>query len=375
MPKRKSARNVRPQKRGDGLEVSATKRQKRGTHQDEEHPAPVIDDHVLRPESPSIYPPLHADIPFNRADPDRLRVVSWNVTSFRSVLRAGTLTRYVEEDFPHILCVQETKMTSEAESELPPIPGYVAHWYHSDRKGYSGVAVIIRADLPRLLNGPYTISRGIGDAMADSEGRVLSVFLPSSVCIVNAYVPNSGAKLNRLQYRTTVFEPAVRDYLSNLAEKYNVIYCGDLNVAHQELDIHDSKRNSKSAGHTPEERSQFGTLLNCSPTWIDLYRALHPSFPGYTYYSRRFGPRMYQQGKGWRLDYFVLDSRLFQSGIAETCFVRHNITGSDHYPLVMDINFDRIRVKTSSTSPITSGGGVTHNCPYGASVPKKALLG
>lgn len=375
MPKRKAVRSVAPRQR-DGSEASEPKRRRGRTRQDCEHTVSSTSNDVSQPEQlPIIYPPSHADIPFERADPDRLRVVSWNVTSFRAILRAGIFTRYIEDDFPHIICLQETKMTSQAESELPPIPGYVAHWYHSDRKGYSGVAVIIRADLPQLLNGPYTISCGIGDALADSEGRVLSVFLPNSLCLVNVYVPNSGAKLARLQYRTTTFEPAVRKYLSALADKHHVIYCGDLNVAHQELDIHDSKRNLKSAGHTPEERDQFGILLDSSPTWTDLYRALYPKFPGYTYYSRRFGTRMYQRGKGWRLDYFILDSRLFQSGIAEACFVRHNVTGSDHFPLVMDINYKKFAAREKFISPVTCDDETTHKPIHEANVPKKALLG
>lgn len=351
MVKRKTIRERKRLRRDGDHDVQAPKRVKKQALQDGELINSPANDPELHSEPHPIYPPSHADIPFDRADPGKIRIVSWNVTSFRAVMRSGAFAQYIEKEFPHILCLQETKMTAKAELETPSIPGYIAHWYHSDRKGYSGVAVIVRADLPQLLNGTYTISRGIGDALADSEGRVLSVFLPYSLCIVNSYVPNAGSKLGRLDYRTTEFEPMLRRYISDLAKKHFVIYCGDLNVAHRELDVHDSKGNVKSAGHTPEEREQFGILLESPPTWIDLYRLLHPAFPGYTFYSRRFGPRMFQRGKGWRLDYFILDSRLYQSGIADACFVRHQIFGSDHFPLVMDINRDKI---VTNIKPIVS---------------------
>lgn len=289
-------------------------------------------------EPVEIYPPQHADIPFSLSDnsSSTLRLVTWNVASLRSVARSGALNSYMEREKPHILCLQETKMTPEAVAGFDGVPGYTPHWFHSDRKGYSGVAAFIRNDLPHSFK-TMQVTRGMSDPTADSEGRVLTLFLPNSICLVNAYVPNAGSKLVRLDYRTTVFEPAMRTYLASLAEKHSVIYCGDLNVAYQPLDIHNSKGNAKSAGHTPQEREQFGVLLDHTPGWVDCYRALYPPYSGYTFYSRRFGTRLREQGKGWRLDYFIVDQQTFDKSIVSNCFVRPDVDGSDHYPLILDI--------------------------------------
>lgn len=291
-----------------------------------------------------IYPPQHTNIPFTPpVDPSQIvRLVTWNVASLRSVARSGALNKYLERERPHILCLQETKMTPEAELEFKPVPCYTPYWFHSERKGYSGVAAFIRTDVAGTLK-IEKVTRGMTDPTADMEGRVITLFLRNSVCLVNAYVPNAGGKLARLDYRTTVFEPAMRSYLESLASTgYSVVYCGDLNVAHQPLDIHNSKGNAKSAGHTPQEREQFGILLTHPPGWVDVYRMLYPPFSGYTYYSRRFGARLREEGKGWRLDYFVVDQATFDKGVIADCFVRPDIDGSDHYPLVLDLEIGKL---------------------------------
>lgn len=299
------------------------------------------------PDALSIYPPQHALLPFDpppftslSAGP--LRIVTWNVCSLRSMMRSGALVKYAQQERPHILCVQETKMTPDAQLSFDGVPGYIPHWHHSQRKGHFGVAIFIRDDVSDNMASDIRVSRETGDPVADSEGRVITLFLPSSVCVVNAYVPNSGGKLARLPYRTEHFEPAIRKYLAQLAQKYSVIYCGDLNVAHQPLDIHNSKGNMKSAGHTPQERDQFGHLLGDSPQWVDCFRRLHQSYPGYTYYSKRFGTRLREQLKGWRLDYFLVDGRTFDSDVVSDCFVRPLVDGSDHYPLVIDIDCSKL---------------------------------
>lgn len=287
-----------------------------------------------------IYPAQHADMAFSSFETAHLmRLVSWNVTSLRSLVRSGALNAYVSRERPHILCIQESKMTVAAEKDFGGVPGYSVHWNHSERKGYSGVAAFVRDDIAPII---VRVERGMGDAIADAEGRVLTLFLTKSMCIVNAYVPNSGGKLARLEYRTTIFEATMRRFLEDLAKEYYVIYCGDLNVAYEEIDIHNSKGNVKSAGHTPQEREQFGVLLQHGPTWVDCYRKLYPSYHGYTYYSRRFGTRLREQGKGWRLDYFLLDKNTFDKGPVIDCFVRPDIDGSDHYPLVLDFDTTRL---------------------------------
>lgn len=292
-----------------------------------------------------IYPPQHADVPYAPVPAHVTRLVSWNVTSFRSIAKSGVLQAYLAREAPHVLLLQETKMTPEAvEKQFEPLEGYSVHWFHSERKGYSGVAAVVRADFTGSVDG---VDRGMGDEMADSEGRVLTLRLRTAGDkqwrIVVAYVPNAGGKLARLDYRTTVFEPALRDFLQGLVNDAGpVVYCGDLNVAHREIDIHNSKGNAKSAGHTPQEREQFGKLLEHGDKWVDCYRHLYEDFPGYTYYSKRFGDRMKLTGKGWRLDYFLLDSATHHKKCVIDCFVRQDVEGSDHYPLVLDLDTSKL---------------------------------
>lgn len=341
MPKRKPKQSLVHSVNGDSANAVPPKKKQRsqGAKSD------TSQDDVIRapPDLSHIYPLSHADIPYGiPTDSQSLRIVTWNVTSLRAIVRSGVFKEYIDKESPHVLCLQETKMTPQAESEFCSFPGYTFYWYHSERKGYSGVAIAVHDDVNRLCGGPCSVSHGIRDSTADSEGRVLTLTLSNSLCIVNAYVPHSGAKLARLQYRISEFEPSLRRYLSELSKGHHVVYCGDLNVAHREIDIHDSKSNIKNAGHTPEERQEFGILLSTAPNWVDCYREFHPTFSGYTFYSRRFGSRMRDQGKGWRLDYFVVDRDLFQSGVVQSIFVRNQIEGSDHRPLVMDVDCSNI---------------------------------
>lgn len=283
-------------------------------------------------------------------------------------------------------------MNAEVAEAFDPPAGYDVFWNHSQsRKGYSGVAVFMRTDIICTNKGMQqdgsaqpddtqskdgnaadsakmlsvvSVDYAIGDAEADAEGRIITVRLQLAAgevkavkkknndkndskkhfCLVVAYVPNAGGKLARLSYRTDVFERKMRDYLKSLADQnMSVIYCGDLNVAYQEIDIHNSKSNKKSAGHTPEERKAFGELLEHGPQWIDCYRALWPDYRGFTYFSRRFGTHLKLAGKGWRLDYFLVDRATYEDKklrIAD-CFVRPEVEGSDHYPLVLDIDLNK----------------------------------
>lgn len=283
-----------------------------------------------------LYPDDHADKPYGIPQ-GVLRFVSWNVASLRSVVKNGHFQKYIADEKPHILCLQETKMTEAALEEMSDdaMTGYDAYWNHSERKGYSGVAVFIREDFSDTDVKVEKVETGMGDDTADSEGRVLAVHLSNNITLVNAYVPNSGGKLARLDYRTKTFEPKMRNYLNSIAEKRDIIYTGDLNVAHEEKDIHNSKGNQKSAGHTPEERAAFGDFLESGNGWIDVYRNRYEGYSGYTYYSRRFGTKMRNEGKGWRLDYFVMNKRAYGDVVAD-CFVRPEVEGSDHFPLILD---------------------------------------
>lgn len=270
-------------------------------------------------------------------DPCKLKAVTWNVASCRSMIKNGALIRYIDREAPDVLCLQETKMTEKAVQAFPEVPDYDVHWNHSEKKGYSGVAILVRKDLKeRKKIHVKKVDAGMGLLEADREGRVLICHLSNGTAIVNAYVPNSGQKLARLEFRTKVFEAALRKMLNDLAKGHHVVYCGDLNVAHEEIDIHDSKGNRKHAGHTPEEREEFSNLLSSGKGWVDSFRELYPSLPGYTYFSRRFGPRLKNEGKGWRLDYHVVDKSSFDEGVVGDVYVRTQVEGSDHYPVVLE---------------------------------------
>ncbi|CDF37159.1 unnamed protein product [Chondrus crispus] len=273
-------------------------------------------------------------------DPHKLKVITWNVASCRSMIKNGSLLRYIQQEAPDILCLQETKMTDKAVKEFPEVAAYDVHWNHSEKKGYSGVAILVRRDLDeRKKVRVKRVEAGIGLAEADKEGRVLVCYLSSGAAIVNAYVPNSGQKLARLEFRTKEFEAGLRKFLDDLAKEHRVVYCGDLNVAHNEIDIHNSKANRKNAGHTPEEREEFSKLLSSGEGWVDSFRELYPSVPGYTYFSRRFGAKLKNEGKGWRLDYHVIDKASFKSGVVGDVYVRTQVEGSDHYPVVLEYRF------------------------------------
>lgn len=269
-------------------------------------------------------------------DKNILKVVTWNVASCRSVVKSGALMEYMEKEGADLVCLQETKMHPEACETFPGIEGYDVHWNHSIKKGYSGVAVFVRHGLEDKTK-ISAVETGMGLEEADYEGRIIRIELDGTLVIVNAYVPNSGGKLKRLEFRTETFEPAMRQFLDGLKkEGKRVIYCGDLNVAHEVIDIHNSKGNQKSAGHTPQEREQFSILLKSGAGWADSFRRLYPGVRGYTYYSRRFGDKMKKEGKGWRLDYHVLDAESFAKGVVSDIYVRKDVMGSDHYPLVLE---------------------------------------
>lgn len=272
------------------------------------------------------------------AKTDLLKVVTWNVASLRSAVKTNAFHPYIAKECPDILCLQETKMTPEAVEDFPGVDGYEVHWNHSEKKGYSGVAILVRKDIPVRKPGLQVkeVKKGMGLAEADYEGRVLTCYFTNGLALVNAYVPNSGGKLARLGFRTETFEPAMRVFLNELMEDNRVLYCGDLNVAHAPIDIHNSKGNQKSAGHTPQERREFSVYLESGEGWKDTFRELYPSAHGYTYFSRRFGPRLKNEGKGWRLDYHIVDAESFNNGVVEDVYVRTHVEGSDHLPLVIE---------------------------------------
>ncbi|EIE20819.1 hypothetical protein COCSUDRAFT_18358, partial [Coccomyxa subellipsoidea C-169] len=225
-----------------------------------------------------------------------------------------------------ILCLQETKLKDSdvAACEKLLRPGLQDwHFYFNNsiaKKGYSGVAVLSRAK-------PLSVTNGLGKEDHDQEGRVITAEYPSFY-VVNVYVPNSGEGLKRLEYRVGSWDVAFADYLAGLGAKKPVILTGDLNCAHQEIDIHDPKRNLKSAGFTEEERKSFSAQL-LQRGFKDTFREKYPDVVGYTYWNYRTGARV--RNRGWRLDYFLVSEALAER--VHDIFHLPDVQGSDHCPV------------------------------------------
>lgn len=278
--------------------------------------------------------------------PTAFRICSYNVNSLRSMLKSDALTNLVTDEQPDILCIQETKMTPEAVKQLPDptsvLPGYNVRWNHSTTaKGKHGTCIFTRKGVGIKVVG---MKDGIGEEESDGEGRTQTMTIKSdvfgSVCVVNCYVPNSGAKLARLGYRTETFEPAMREYLAALRKKMAdsggvVCYTGDLNCAHEEIDIHNSKGNVKNAGHTPEERAAFTELLKDEGGFVDVFRRRNPDVKdSYTFWSMR-SKTTRAQNKGWRLDYFLINKEAMPR-VSDMAHLT-NYTASDHSPIMLTL--------------------------------------
>lgn len=245
-----------------------------------------------------------------------MKLLSWNVNGLRSSLGKGFLEFFKEAD-ADILALQETKM-EQGQAELD-MPGYLEYWNSAEKKGYSGTAVFTK-------NAPLAASTGIGVEQHDHEGRVITLEYPSFY-FVNCYTPNSQRELVRLGYRME-WEDAFRAYLQRLDAEKPVILCGDLNVAHQEIDLKNPKTNRTNAGFTDEERAKMTELL--SEGFTDTFRRLYPEAAGaYTWWSYMFNAR--KNNAGWRIDYFIVSERLMPR--VKDSFILADVGGSDHCPV------------------------------------------
>ena len=245
-----------------------------------------------------------------------MRLVSWNVNGLRSCLGKGFLDFCAVAD-ADVICLQETKMRPEqAEFDLP---GYHRYWNSADKAGYSGTAVFTRQE-------PLNVTYDFGIDEHRHEGRVITAEYPDFY-LVCCYTPNSKDQLARLDYRMA-WEDDIRDYLLELDAKKPVVYCGDLNVAHQEIDIKNPGPNRRNPGFTDEEREKMTKLL--SSGFIDTFRYLYPDKTGaYTWWSYRFKAR--KNNAGWRIDYFIVSDRLMPR--VEDQIIHSEVTGSDHCPV------------------------------------------
>lgn len=249
-----------------------------------------------------------------------MKFISWNVNGLRAVCGKGFTEIFKELD-ADFFCLQETKMQA-GQLDLE-FEGYMSYWNYADRKGYSGTAVFTK-------HQPVSVSYGIGVDEHDHEGRVITIEMPEFY-LVCVYTPNSQEELARLDYRMR-WEDDFRTYLTGLAAKKGVIVCGDLNVAHQEIDIKNPKTNRRNAGFTDEERGKMTELL--SEGFIDTFRHLYPDAKDiYSWWSYRFRSR--ERNTGWRIDYFIVSDSL-EERIREAK-IHTEIYGSDHCPVELVI--------------------------------------
>ena len=251
-----------------------------------------------------------------------MKFISWNVNGLRAVVGKGfeEIFKELDADF---FCLQETKMQA-GQLDLE-FDGYRSYWNYAEKKGYSGTAIYSRHE-------PLSVSYGIGIEEHDHEGRVITLEMPDFY-LVTCYTPNSQDGLRRLDYRMT-WEDAFRAYLLELDKKKPVIVCGDLNVAHQEIDLKNPKTNRKNAGFTDEEREKMTTLLGAGFT--DTWRFFNPDATDiYSWWSYRFKAR--EKNAGWRIDYFLVSNRL-QEQLTDAK-IHTEIYGSDHCPVEVDIQF------------------------------------
>jgi exodeoxyribonuclease-3 len=249
------------------------------------------------------------------------KLISWNVNGLRACVGKGFLDFFKEVD-ADIFCIQESKL-QEGQIDLY-LEGYKSYWNYAEKKGYSGTAVFTKEE-------PISVKKGIGISEHDNEGRVITAEY-DEFYLVTVYTPNSKQALERLDYRM-VWEDVFRKYLKELEEKKPVIVCGDLNVAHKEIDLKNPKANRRNAGFTDEERNKMSELLEAG--FVDTYRHFYPDVEGvYSWWSYRFNARA--NNAGWRIDYFLTSESLKDK--LETAKIHTEVMGSDHCPVELVIN-------------------------------------
>ena len=251
-----------------------------------------------------------------------MKLISWNVNGIRACVTKG-FEEYFKNADADIFCIQESKM-QEGQLELE-LPSYHQYWNYAEKKGYSGTAVFTKKE-------PLKVTYGIGIEEHDHEGRVITLEY-DDYYMITVYTPNSQNELKRLDYRMT-WEDAFREYLGGLASKKSVIVCGDMNVAHKEIDLKNPKTNRKNAGFTDEERAKMTELLGSG--FIDTFRYFYPDKTDiYSWWSYRFKAR--EKNSGWRIDYFLVSEDLKYKLVDAK--IHTDIMGSDHCPVELDIEF------------------------------------
>jgi len=248
-----------------------------------------------------------------------MKLVSWNVNGLRACVGKGFF-EFLAAENPDMMCLQETKLQPE---QAPQVDGYREYWCSAEKKGYSGTALFTKSE-------PLSVSFGLGIEEHDHEGRVITAEY-EDFYLVTVYTPNSQDGLKRLDYRMQ-WEDAFRGHLCALDQKKPVVVCGDMNVAHEEIDLKNPKTNRRNAGFTDEERGKMTELLGAG--FADTFRRLHPGLEGaYSWWSYRFHAR--EKNAGWRIDYFLVSERLMPR--VKDARILSDVFGSDHCPVCLEI--------------------------------------
>ncbi len=251
-----------------------------------------------------------------------MKLVSWNVNGVRAALKKGLLD-YMAQVRADVVCLQEAKAHPGDVQHVAWPAGYEVIWNPAVKKGYSGTVVFSRVK-------PKSVALGIGAKDHDAEGRVITVEY-EDFQLVNVYQPNSQRGLTRLAYRTEEWDPAFLAYLRKLEKRKPVIFCGDLNVAHQEVDLTNPKTNRRNAGFTEEERSNFTRIIESG--FVDTFREFEPGTGHYTWWSQMMNCRA--RNIGWRVDYFVASAAL--RGALKRAWISPEVMGSDHCPVGLEL--------------------------------------
>ena len=245
------------------------------------------------------------------------KLISWNVNGLRACVSKGTFMDFMEKESPDAICLQETKL-QEGQIQID-LPGYHQYWNYAEKKGYSGTAAFVKKE-------PISVSYGLGIAEHDHEGRVITLEY-ADYYLITVYVPNAKEDLSRLEYRMK-WEDDFLAYVKKLEQHKPVIYCGDLNVAHREIDLKNPRSNRGHAGFTDEERAKFDVVTNSD--LIDTFRYFYPDQEGaYSWWSYRFHAR--ENNAGWRIDYFITSKTLTDR--LQNAMIYSDIIGSDHCPV------------------------------------------
>ncbi|MBF2629538.1 exodeoxyribonuclease III [Listeria seeligeri] len=250
-----------------------------------------------------------------------MKLISWNVNGLRAAVKKGFL-EYFDSVDADIFCLQETKLQA-GQIDLD-LPAYKDYWNYAVKKGYSGTAIFTKTE-------PLSVQYGLGIEEHDTEGRVITLEF-EKFYMVTVYTPNSQAELKRLDYRMT-FEDAILAYVKKLDETKPVVLCGDLNVAHEEIDLKNPKTNRKNAGFSDEERAKFTAFLEAG--FVDSFRYFYPDLEdAYSWWSYRMNARA--RNTGWRIDYFVVSERLKDNLVDAK--IHPDVLGSDHCPVELELN-------------------------------------